>query len=172
MGILVALRLLHDSAIHFIFSLSFLHFFLVLLISHVFHFLTVSKLLCQKVKAENPNFSVLLGKNFCFWQGGKRIILTCWIQSSYCHGVRTCQKELIGVSRFFLLWAQLTYSSRWLKRKWVIVKKRSALSPITETNMRFRTKKQAQKEARQLNKGSSVKHLVRKVGWRRKRWHS
>jgi hypothetical protein len=26
--------------------------------------------------------------------------------------------------------------------------------------MRFRTKKQAQKEARQLNKGSSVKHLV------------
>jgi hypothetical protein len=63
MGILVALRLLHDSAIHFIFSLSFLHFFLVLHISHVFHFLTVSKLLCQKVKAENPNFSVLLGKN-------------------------------------------------------------------------------------------------------------
>jgi UDP-N-acetyl-D-mannosaminuronic acid transferase (WecB/TagA/CpsF family) len=60
MGILVALRLLHDSAIHFIFSLSFLHFFLVLLISHVFHFRTV----CQKVKAENPNFSVLLGKNF------------------------------------------------------------------------------------------------------------
>jgi hypothetical protein len=60
MGILVPLRLLHDSAIHFIFSLSFLHFFLVLLISHVFHFLTV----CQKVKAENPNFSVLLGKNF------------------------------------------------------------------------------------------------------------
>jgi hypothetical protein len=64
MGILVALRLLHDSAIHFIFSLSFLHFFLVLLTSHVFHFLTVSKLLCQKVKAENPIFSVLLGKNF------------------------------------------------------------------------------------------------------------
>ena len=60
MGILVALRLLHDSAIHFIFSLSFLHFFLVLLISHVFHFLTV----CQKVKAENPNFSVFPGKNF------------------------------------------------------------------------------------------------------------
>ena len=56
----MALRLLHDSAIHFIFSLSFLHFFLVFLISHVFHFLTV----CQKVKAENPNFSVLLGKNF------------------------------------------------------------------------------------------------------------
>ena len=54
------LLLLHDSAIHFIFSVSFLHFFLVLLISHVFHFLTV----CQKVKAENPNFSVLLGKNF------------------------------------------------------------------------------------------------------------
>jgi hypothetical protein len=62
-----------------------------------------------------------------------------------------------------------SYSSRWLKRKWVIVKKRSPRSPITETNMRFRTKKQAQKEARMLNKGSNVTHLVRKVGWRRKR---
>jgi hypothetical protein len=56
----VALRFPRGIAIHFIFSLSFLHYFLVLLISHVFHFLTV----CQKVKAENPNFSVLLGRNF------------------------------------------------------------------------------------------------------------
>lgn len=56
----MSLRLLHDSAIHFIFSLSFLHSFLVLLISHVFHF----RIVCQKVKAENPNFSVLLGRNF------------------------------------------------------------------------------------------------------------
>jgi len=80
MGILVTSRFPRDIAIHFVFSLSFLHFFLVSHISHVFHFLTVSKLLCQKVKAENPIFSVLLGKNFCFWQDGKRSILTCWIQ--------------------------------------------------------------------------------------------
>jgi predicted Holliday junction resolvase-like endonuclease len=89
MGILVALRLLHDSAIHFIFSLSFLHFFLVLLISHVFHFRTV----CQKVKAENPNFSVYWAKTFCFWHSGKRSILTCWIQSLYCHGARYIDKR-------------------------------------------------------------------------------
>jgi hypothetical protein len=30
---------------------------------------------------------------------------------------------------------------------------------IAETSMRFRTKKQAQKEARIFNKGSSVKHV-------------
>jgi hypothetical protein len=82
MGILLTLLFPHDSAIHFIFSFPFLHFFLVLHIAHVFHFLTVSKLLCQKVKAENPIFSVLLGKNFCFCQDGKRSILTCWIQGT------------------------------------------------------------------------------------------
>ena len=43
-----------------------------------------------------------------------------------------------------------SYSARWLKRKWVIVKKRSSRSPITETDMRFRTKKQAQKEIKTI----------------------
>ena len=40
---------------------------------------------------------------------------------------------------------------------------------------RFGTKKKAEKEAREMNKaykGSDVKFMVRKEGWRRKRWHS
>jgi hypothetical protein len=40
---------------------------------------------------------------------------------------------------------------------------------------RFRTKKKAEKEAREWNKAykrSDVKFLVRKGGWRRKRWYS
>jgi len=40
---------------------------------------------------------------------------------------------------------------------------------------RFRTKKKAEKEAGEWNrayKGSDVKFMVRREGWRRKRWHS
>jgi hypothetical protein len=40
---------------------------------------------------------------------------------------------------------------------------------------RFRTKKKAEKEAREWNKaykGSNIKFMVREEGWRRKRWHS
>lgn len=45
-----------------------------------------------KVKAENSDFSVLLGINRLFPQSGKRSILTCWIQSRYCHGVRISRR--------------------------------------------------------------------------------
>jgi hypothetical protein len=58
--------------------------------------------------------------------------------------------------------------------KWLIAR-RKGTSPITTTNLRFRTKKRAQKEADELNKeyeGSDVKFMVREKGWRRKRWHS
>jgi len=64
--------------------------------------------------------------------------------------------------------------SKWLKRKWLIAK-RVGSNPIRETDLRFRTKLQALKKASGLNKlakGSSIKYLVRKVGWRRKRYWS
>ncbi|MGA3190987.1 MAG: hypothetical protein ABSD73_00555 [Candidatus Bathyarchaeia archaeon] len=40
---------------------------------------------------------------------------------------------------------------------------------------RYRTKRKAEKEAREWNKaykGSDVKFMVRREGWRRKRWYS
>ena len=96
-GNLRGLRFLHGSAILFFFCRLFSHFFLVLFISHVFHFRTV----CQKVKAENSNFSVLLGINRLFPQTGKRSILPCWIQSRHFHNryacgfLECCSKECV-----------------------------------------------------------------------------
>ena len=58
--------------------------------------------------------------------------------------------------------------------KWLIAR-RKGTSPITTTNLRFRTKKRAQKEANELDrvyKDSDVKFMVREKGWRRKRWYS
>jgi len=61
------------------------------------------------------------------------------------------------------------------KPKWLVVR-RKGVSPIrVVAGERFRTKKKAEKEAEAWNKayeGSDVKFLVRKEGWRRKRWHS
>jgi hypothetical protein len=60
------------------------------------------------------------------------------------------------------------------KPKWLIAR-RKGTNPIRVTSLRFRTKKQAEKRVRSLNKqteGSDLKFLVREVGWRRKRWHS
>jgi hypothetical protein len=57
-----------------------------------------------------------------------------------------------------------------------LIVRRKGNSPIrVVAGERFRTKKKAEKEAREWNKaykGSDVKFMVRKEGWRRKRWHS
>ncbi|MGA2308480.1 MAG: hypothetical protein ABSG57_02890 [Candidatus Bathyarchaeia archaeon] len=67
------------------------------------------------------------------------------------------------------------YQRRPDPKKWLVVR-RKGKSPIrVVAGERFRTKKKAEKEARELNKaykGSDVKFMVRKKGWRRKRWHS
>jgi hypothetical protein len=58
--------------------------------------------------------------------------------------------------------------------KWLVAR-RKGMSPVRVTSLRFRTKKQAEKRVRSLNKpteGSDLKFLVREVGWRRKRWSS
>jgi len=57
-----------------------------------------------------------------------------------------------------------------------LIVRRKGNSPIrVVAGESFRTKKKAEKEAREWNKaykGSDVKFMVRKEGWRRKRWHS
>jgi hypothetical protein len=54
--------------------------------------------------------------------------------------------------------------------------RRKGKSPITVVSgERFRTKKKAEKEARTWNKaykGTNIKFMVRKQGWRRKRGYS
>jgi hypothetical protein len=58
---------------------------------------------------------------------------------------------------------------------WLVVR-RKGTSPIrVVAGERFRTKKKAEKEAKTWNsayQGSGIKFLVRKEGWRRKRWYS
>jgi hypothetical protein len=58
---------------------------------------------------------------------------------------------------------------------WLVVR-RKGTSPIrVVAGERFRTKKKVEKEVGEWNKaykGSGIKFLVRKEGWRRKRWHS
>ena len=59
-----------------------------------------------------------------------------------------------------------TYSARWLKKKWLVVE-RKGKSPIRVTHLRYSTKKEAKKKARNLNKdykGSGTKFLLRKKG--------
>ena len=69
----------------------------------------------------------------------------------------------------------LSYRRRPSPKKWLVVR-RKGISPIrVVSGERFRTKKKAEKEAGEWNKaykGSDVKFMVRKEGWRRKRWHS
>jgi hypothetical protein len=54
--------------------------------------------------------------------------------------------------------------------------RRKGKSPITVVaGEHYRTKKRAEKEARKFNKvykGSGITFMVRKEGWRRKRWWS
>jgi hypothetical protein len=62
------------------------------------------------------------------------------------------------------------YSHEWLKRKYLLAERRGR-APIRATGLRFKTKKQAEREADRLNrqlKGTDTEVLVRKVGWRRK----
>jgi hypothetical protein len=58
---------------------------------------------------------------------------------------------------------------------WLVVR-RKGVSPVrVVAGERFRTKKKAEKEAKAWNgayEGSGVKFMVRKEGWRRKRWSS
>jgi len=64
---------------------------------------------------------------------------------------------------------RLRPQSRW------IIARRKERSPLMVTSLRFRTKKQAMKEASELNRkyeGSGIEFLVRKAGWNRKRWWS
>ena len=69
----------------------------------------------------------------------------------------------------------MTYHRRPSPKKWLVVR-RKGTSPIrVVAGERFRTKKKAEKEARELNKsykGSDVKFMVREEGWRRKRCYS
>jgi hypothetical protein len=60
--------------------------------------------------------------------------------------------------------------------KWLIAK-RIGTQNARETDFRFKTKLQAMKKASKLNKeakklGAKVKYMVRRVGWRRKRYWS
>lgn len=69
----------------------------------------------------------------------------------------------------------MSYHRRGSSRSYLVVR-RKGNSPIrVVAGERFRTKKKAMKEAGEWNKackGSDVKFMVRKEGWRRKRWHS
>ena len=62
------------------------------------------------------------------------------------------------------------------REKWLIAK-RTADRPVFVTPMRFRTKSEADREVKRMNRelgkvGSMNEFLVREVGWRRKRWWS
>jgi hypothetical protein len=69
----------------------------------------------------------------------------------------------------------VTYQRRPSPKKWLVVRRKGNSIIRVVAGERFRTKKKAEKEAREWNKaykGSDVKFMVRKEGWRRKRWHS
>ena len=69
----------------------------------------------------------------------------------------------------------MSYQKRGSSRPYLIAR-RKGNSPIRiVAGERFRTKKKAEKEARELNKAyksSDVKFMVRKEGWRRKLGYS
>jgi hypothetical protein len=69
----------------------------------------------------------------------------------------------------------LSYQRQPSSKKWLVVR-RKGNSPIrVVAGERFRAKKKAEKEARDWNKaykGSGIRFMVRKEGWRRKREHS
>ncbi len=69
----------------------------------------------------------------------------------------------------------MSYHKRPSPKKWLVVKRKGNSIIRVVAGERFRTKKKALKEAGEWNKaykGSDVKFMVRKEGWRRKRWHS
>jgi len=69
----------------------------------------------------------------------------------------------------------MSYHKRGSSSSYLIVR-RKGNSPIrVVAGERFRTKKKAEKEAGEWSKayeGSGIEFLVRKEGWRRKRWWS
>ena len=69
----------------------------------------------------------------------------------------------------------MSYRRKAQPKMWLVVR-RKGKSPIrTIAGERYRMKKKAEKEARAWNKAyksSDVKFMVRREGWRRKRWHS
>jgi hypothetical protein len=69
----------------------------------------------------------------------------------------------------------LSYHRRGSSKPYLVVRRRGNSIIRVVAGERFRTKKKAEKEARSWNKaykGSDIKFMVRKEGWRRKRWHS
>jgi len=77
--------------------------------------------------------------------------------------------------RFFFCEPILSYHRRPDPKKWLVVR-RKGKSPIrVVAGERYRTKKKALKEARDWNKaykGSDVRFMLRRQGWRRKIGHS
>jgi hypothetical protein len=60
-------------------------------------------------------------------------------------------------------------------KPWLVVRRKGNSIIRIVAGERYRTKKRVEKEAREWNKaykGSDVKFMVRKEGWRRKCWHS
>jgi len=68
----------------------------------------------------------------------------------------------------------LSYQRR-PSKPWRVVRKQGRFPVRVVAGERFRTKKKAEEEAGEWNKayeGNGIDFLVRKEGWRRKRWHS
>lgn len=60
-------------------------------------------------------------------------------------------------------------------KPWLVVRRKGNSQIRTIAGERYKTRKRAEKEAIEWNKayeGSDVNFLVRKEGWRRKRWYS
>jgi hypothetical protein len=69
----------------------------------------------------------------------------------------------------------VSYQKHSSPKPWLVVRRKGNSIIRVVSGERYRTKKKALKEARDWNKaykGSDVKFMVRKEGWRRKRWHS
>jgi hypothetical protein len=69
----------------------------------------------------------------------------------------------------------MSYHKRGSSRPYLVVRRKGNSIIRVVAGERYRTKKKALKEARWWNKaykGSDVKFMVRKQGWRRKRWYS
>jgi len=64
------------------------------------------------------------------------------------------------------------------EKKWLVAKKRGGHIYGLGYGYRYTTKAKAEKEASKLNKrikklgAKGIQFVVRRVGWRRKRWHS
>jgi hypothetical protein len=76
------------------------------------------------------------------------------------------------MAHFFFCEPILSYRKRHDAKKWLVVRRKGNSIIRVVAGERFRTKKKAEKEAREWNKaykGSDVKFMVREEVWRRKR---